>query len=167
MSELIHKLGINFGSLFAQIINFLIVLTVLRFTVYQPLIDLLRKRREKIEKGFKDAEEAAKKLNEVDMVCKEKISIAEKESIHLISDVEMRAKKRDLEMLRMTKEKEAEILSSAKRMADNKKEESESMVYQQAINLIRQTIAKAVSVNPTQVDESLIDEAVKVLQKAK
>jgi len=167
MSELIHKLGINFGSLFAQIINFLIVLTVLRFTVYQPLIDLLRKRREKIEKGLRDSEEATRKLNEIEMVCKERISIAEKESIHIISDVEMRAKKRDLEMLRMTKEKEAEILSSAKRIADNKREESESMVYQQAITLIRQTIAKAVNLNPAQVEESLIDEAVKVLVKAK
>ncbi|MBI3458641.1 hypothetical protein HY061_00015 [Candidatus Azambacteria bacterium] len=167
MSELFHKLGLDYKILIAQIINFLIVLTVLKFTVYQPLIDLLRKRREKIEKGFKDSEEATKKLNEIDLICKEKISLAEKESIHIISDVEMRAKKRDQEMLRITKEKEAEILSSAKKIAEHKQAESESLVYQQAISLIRQTIAKAVSINPAQVEESLINEAVKVLGKSK
>ena len=54
-----EKLGINLGYLIVQIINFAILLVVLRAWVYKPLMGMMQKRHEAIEKGLEDARVAA------------------------------------------------------------------------------------------------------------
>ncbi len=54
-----EKLGINLGFLIVQIINFLIIMLVLKVWVYTPLLKALKKRREAIDKGLEDARIAA------------------------------------------------------------------------------------------------------------
>jgi len=55
----LEKLGLNLGFLLVQILNFAIIMVVLIAWVYKPLMNLLQKRREKIEKGLEDAQVAA------------------------------------------------------------------------------------------------------------
>jgi len=55
----LEKLGLNLGFLLVQIINFAIIMVVLIAWVYKPLMNMLAKRREKIEKGLEDAQVAA------------------------------------------------------------------------------------------------------------
>jgi F-type H+-transporting ATPase subunit b len=55
----LEKLGINLGYLIVQIINFAILLVVLRAWVYKPLMGMMQKRHEAIEKGLEDARVAA------------------------------------------------------------------------------------------------------------
>ena len=54
-----EKLGLNLGFLLVQILNFAIIMVVLIAWVYKPLMNMLQKRREKIEKGLEDAQIAA------------------------------------------------------------------------------------------------------------
>lgn len=54
-----EKLGLNLGFLIVQIINFAIIMVVLIAWVYKPLMNMLTKRRAKIEKGLEDAQVAA------------------------------------------------------------------------------------------------------------
>jgi F-type H+-transporting ATPase subunit b len=55
----LEKLGLNLGFLIVQILNFAIIMVVLIAWVYKPLMNMLNKRREKIEKGLEDAQVAA------------------------------------------------------------------------------------------------------------
>lgn len=61
--EALSALGINGKMLIAQIINFLILLLLLNKLLYKPLLGLFDQRKEKIEKGLKDAEESKKALD--------------------------------------------------------------------------------------------------------
>lgn len=54
-----EALGINLGYLLVQIFNFAILLLVLRAWAIEPIINMLEKRRETIEKGIEDARVAA------------------------------------------------------------------------------------------------------------
>ncbi|MEA5078765.1 MAG: F0F1 ATP synthase subunit B [Anaerolineaceae bacterium] len=54
-----EKLGINLGYLIVQILNFGILMVVLRAWVYKPLMNMMQKRHETIEKGLEDARVAA------------------------------------------------------------------------------------------------------------
>ncbi len=54
-----EKLGINLGYLIVQILNFAIIMVVLRAWVYKPLMNMMQKRQELIEKGLEDARVAA------------------------------------------------------------------------------------------------------------
>lgn len=67
-----EKLGINLGYLIVQILNFLVLLVVLRAWVYKPLLAMLEKRKTAVAQGLEDArvaqearanaEEEAKKI---------------------------------------------------------------------------------------------------------
>lgn len=52
-------LGINLGYLLVQIISFIIALLVLRAWVYQPVLNMLDRRRKTIAQGLEDARLAA------------------------------------------------------------------------------------------------------------
>jgi len=49
----LEKLGLNLGFLIVQILNFAIIMVVLIAWVYKPLMNMLQRRREKIEKVLK------------------------------------------------------------------------------------------------------------------
>ena len=54
-----EALGINLGLLIVQIIAFIIVFLTLNAWVYQPLVDMIDKRRKTIAQGLEDAHVAA------------------------------------------------------------------------------------------------------------
>jgi F-type H+-transporting ATPase subunit b len=55
----LDKLGINLGFLIVQILAFTIVFLTLNAWVYQPMVDMLAKRRKTIADGLEDARVAA------------------------------------------------------------------------------------------------------------
>ncbi len=67
------QLGIDWKLLLSQAVNFLLLLVILRIFVYKPILDILKKRREKIEEGIAKAKEADIRLKEVDDINKKKI----------------------------------------------------------------------------------------------
>jgi len=67
MNDLVSKLGIDWKLLTAQIVNFLLLLLILRKFVYKPVLDMLYKRRNIITRSIEEAkkiEEDAKNLEE-------------------------------------------------------------------------------------------------------
>ncbi len=75
-----EALGLNLGYLIVQILNFLILLIVLRLWVYKPLMGMLEKRRETIARGLEDAR-----------IASEARARAEKEAEQLIAEAQTRA----------------------------------------------------------------------------
>lgn len=60
MEQLIEAFGIDYRLIFLQIFNFGLLLVVLTYFLYKPILNLLNEREAKIVKGIKDAEEAEK-----------------------------------------------------------------------------------------------------------
>ena len=58
MGEAFTALGINLPQLIAQIANFVVLLVILRLTLYKPILRMLDQRRERIAEGLGAAEEA-------------------------------------------------------------------------------------------------------------
>ncbi len=58
MGEAFTALGINLPQLIAQVANFVILLLILRFTLYKPVLRMLDQRRARIAEGLGAAEEA-------------------------------------------------------------------------------------------------------------
>jgi F-type H+-transporting ATPase subunit b len=54
----LEGLGINLGYLISQIINFLLLLVILRVFLYKPIVNMLDKRRETIRTDLEEAEAA-------------------------------------------------------------------------------------------------------------
>jgi F-type H+-transporting ATPase subunit b len=75
-----EALGINLGLLIVQIIAFIIVFLTLSAWVYQPMLNMMESRKQKIAQGLEDARVAA-----------EARADAEKEAAKIIADAQMEA----------------------------------------------------------------------------
>ena len=57
--DILNKLGVNLGYLLVQIVNFAIMLIILRAWAYRPIVKMLENRRNTINQGVEDARVAA------------------------------------------------------------------------------------------------------------
>ena len=165
MSELFLTLGINWKLLLAQAANFLVIVVVLRFTIYKPLIRILSGRRLKIEQGLKDADAAKEKLGEINQLERERLAEAEKEALGILARSEESAKAKEIEMLKGAKRKEEEIMEAAEKTAAVRKEEATSAIYDEAAKLVKAAMVKTASMKPEAIDDVLINDAVSQLKK--
>lgn len=56
MGDLFTELGINWGVLITQIVTFVILLVILRFVAYKPLMRMLDERSQKVKESMEQAE---------------------------------------------------------------------------------------------------------------
>lgn len=167
MSELFHQLGIDWKLLAAQAVNFLIVLVILRLTVYKPLLGILDVRRKKIKKGLEDAELAKKDLLASEQIKAEKLAEAEKESIVIMRDMEIKTKALEEELIKDAHRKEDDILQDAEARGEEVVSYEKAKFYEEATNFVKLAIAKTVELSPEAIDEKLINQAVVSLTKNK
>jgi len=165
MIELFSQLGIDWKILIAQSVNFFIVLLALNFLVYKPLISMMNERRKKIEFGLKGAEEAEKRLKEIDVIKKEKISEAEKKAFEIVDLAGAEAKKAVANIHSEAETKAEQILAEAKRTAEHRASQELLELNKKARELVKEAIVRTVELSPDKIDESLIDKALASMQK--
>lgn len=164
MEQLAEQLGIEWKLLLSQAVNFLILLVVLRFTVYKPLLNLLAKRREKIEAGLEKAKEADRRLAEISEVKREKLREAEREAMALMRASEERAKREAQAMLVAAREKEETLRKEAKQRIEAERLAELEATRSQAASLVKQILVKAVELKPEHIDEALIEKVARESQ---
>jgi F-type H+-transporting ATPase subunit b len=80
MEQLIHAFGIDARLIIIQVVNFGLLMLVLSYFLYKPVLNMLHERREKIAKGIKDAEAAEKAKAEAAEEKKAVLAAANKEA---------------------------------------------------------------------------------------
>jgi F-type H+-transporting ATPase subunit b len=146
----LDALGINGPFLIAQIINFLVIMTLLRMFLYEPVLNMLEERREKIRESLSAAEtaraQAAAKTAENEKI----IADARREGQKYIRQAEERAKRR-----------EADILAQAQKEAAAIKERASSEIEyerQQAMTSVRSEVAQlSLAIARKTIGASLVD----------
>lgn len=161
MEQLVGQLGVNWEFLISQAVNFALLLIILRVFVYKPVLKLLRDRREKIEGGLVKAEEAERRLHEVDALGAAKIKNAEHEALAILKRTETDAKELEAKLLAAAKVHEAEAAKSAEARLRAQEEESRRSAEREAAWLVRAAIEKTVELSPNAIDDALIARAVK------
>ena len=143
-----EALGINVGFLVVQIINFLIVLVVLRSWVYKPIVGLLEKRRETIAKGLEDAR-----------IASEARANAEKEAEKLLSDARTKAAQEAREATLRAEQQGKEVLAAAEAKAGKAREKALAEVEQERARILSdlrgQVAALAVAAAQKLIGEAL------------
>jgi len=129
--EILKNFGIDPLLLGAQIINFLVVLFLLKKFLYKPVFRLLQKRQEEIKEGIRKSEEAEKRLERViaqeknilknaNTSAKEIIDEATSESIEISKQIQDSAKKQADRIIEQAKfQIEREAKETEKRLVEN------------------------------------------------
>ena len=160
MEEFISKLGIDWRLLASQIVNFLVLIAVLRAFAYKPILKILKERRAKIEEGLAKASEADVRLREIDELAKGKMKDAEQGALGLLRATEEKAKKVEQELLSKARERETAMMKSTEAAIEGKKEESRRAMEREAAELVKRVLVKTVELAPHAIDEALIKKAI-------
>src|SRR5262249_29539742 len=131
----------------------------------KPLLKLLHDRRDRIEEGLLKADEADKRLLQVEEIGKGKIKEAEQTALGIIKKTETDAKALEEKMLTEARRKEAEELANTAMMLKAKEEESRRGMEKEAVAMVRAAIAKTVELSPEKIDDALIAKAVKEVSR--
>ena len=59
-------LGISGGLLLSQIVNFILLVVILRTFLYEPILNMLEQRKEKIAQGLREAERVSAAAQEAE-----------------------------------------------------------------------------------------------------
>jgi len=161
MEQLLQQLGIDWHLLISQAVNFFLLLLVLWYFVYKPLLKLMRDRRDRIEQGITKADEADQRLREVDVISKGKIKDAEAQALGILRKTETDARDLEAKMLAEAKRHEAEELANAKVMLQAQAQQSREALDAEAAALVRRAIARTVELAPEKIDDALITKALK------
>jgi F-type H+-transporting ATPase subunit b len=159
MTELQNQLGVDWRLLLSQAVNFLILLAALRFFLYKPISRILKERQKKITEGLLKAEEADRRLKEIDEIRKEKIKKAENAALDIVRAAEKKSKEIEIQLLEEAKKKEAEELMKLEALLRAKKEEASLLIKKEAAEFVKKTLIKTVELAPQQIDEALIRKA--------
>ncbi|MFH1855187.1 MAG: F0F1 ATP synthase subunit B [bacterium] len=115
--EALESLGIDWRLLIAQIINFLILLFLLRFFLYKPIVGMLIKRKEKISQGLKDAQDAKEQLEQASAKSKQTLTEASLVSEKIISSAKREMEEQTGAEIKRAQLKAEEILASSRKQA--------------------------------------------------
>ncbi len=165
MNELLFQLGINWKVFLSQVFNFGLLLVILTFFIYKPLMKMLDTRSKKIKEGLKKAEEADTRLKEVDGISKEKIKEAEEKSIEIIKLTGQKAKLLEQDFVEKQEEKQKKMIKELEKMTKKQKEQAQKEILENSVNLVKELIAKTVELNPKDIDDKLIKKAADEIQK--
>lgn len=113
--EVLEKLGIDWRLLAAQVVNFAILFYVLRRFAYRPILTFLDERKEKIDQGLRDAEEAAKRLQSAVAEKDAVLAAARAEAREIVSAAEAAAKEREAKHLAEAEEKVKRLLAEGEK----------------------------------------------------
>ena len=159
MEDFITKFGVDWKLLASQTVNFLIVLVILRLAAYKPIVEILRKRKARVDEGLANADKADRKLGEIAALTAEEMHKAEVKVQALMQATEERAKAHETELMQMTNKKVEGAIAEAKKLIVSKRAESEAELGKEAVAMVKAALLKTVTLDPSAVHEALITEA--------
>ena len=135
MMDILSSFGVDIRLLVIQMVNFAIVFVVLWKFLYIPLIEVIKKRQNEIEKGLKDAQKAKEELETIHKKEEEIISEARKKAQDIADNAKKSAELQAQEIVSDAKDKAESILDEASKIAKAEKDK--------ALKQAKQDIAKA------------------------
>lgn len=161
-------MAIHWYQLLFQIINFAILLLVLKKFLYQPIINLINQRNKKIEDSIKAAEATLKEKATIEAIKKQAIEAAEKEAVKIIDSARKESDKAAKQILETAKvEAEGEVDKKLKVLSEKLAEE-EALLTDRITDLVVKTTASVLKDSLSSVQQkAIIDSEIKKLAKLK
>lgn len=137
MEEILHTFGIDWRLIVIQIFNFALLLGLLSYFLYKPLLKVIDERKAKIAQGVKDAEKAAETLAHASEEGKAQVTLAHQEAESIVARAKDAASKEGAGIIASAHEQSERIAKEAQAKAEAEAaaliKESEKEVAQVAI----------------------------------
>ena len=121
MEQLATVFGIDWRLLIIQGINFGLLLAVLSYFLYKPVMKMIDERREKIAEGVRTAEAAEMKLAEAGKKSDSIVGSASREAEALVTGAKTRANEQAIEIIKSAEARADGIVADAAARAEESK----------------------------------------------
>lgn len=164
--ELIENFGIEPILLAAQIVNFLVVLFILKKFLYKPILTLLEERKRTVKQGLEQAELARKLLEKSKEEEKEVLKSAQLQARKLLEETRLQQKELIGEAEKSTKARIDKMLQEAKEQITQETLQVEKRLSQRISKLAVEYLEKAVSgLFTSQDQEAIMKQAIKRIKQ--
>jgi F-type H+-transporting ATPase subunit b len=113
MEAILHTFGIDWRLLLVNAVNFGLLLAGLTYFLYKPMGRMLEERRQKVEKGVRDAEAAEVKLREIEESRKETLAKAGEEADQMLAQSRKTASEKAKELMNQAEAAAARAIAEA------------------------------------------------------
>jgi F-type H+-transporting ATPase subunit b len=107
----LEGLGINLTYLISQIVNFVLLLVLLRMFLYKPIVGMLDRRSEKIKTDLQEAEEARSKAEAAKQEYEEQLEEAREERRSIVAQATEQSEKMREDILAKARAEAQEIVT--------------------------------------------------------
>lgn len=146
------KLGINLGYIVSQLVNFTLLIVLLYFVAYKPILRMLDERSAKIKKGLEDAETASRRAAEMEQEFERRMSEARKEGQEQVAQAAQLGEKVRQEILDKAREEARGLVDKAKEEIDRERDVAMGQLRQQVAEL-------SLAISQKVIGESLDEQA--------
>lgn len=155
--EALDSLGIDFKILLAQIINFILLLLILKKFLYGPIVGMLDKRKKAIDEGLKNAEEARLAVEKAQSGYEQKIALAVKEADKILTEAKKQAKDESEQIIAAASANSTQMIEKTKKQIEIEKTRVLSEAKKELADLVIAATQKLISKDP---DKNSIKEIV-------
>ncbi len=129
------KLGIEPSLFIAQLINFAIIMILLNWLMYKPILGMLEKRKKKIEEGLELTEKMRLEWGKMDEKKEKFMEEARIDALKLIDEAKKQAKSEEHVILEETRKKSDDMTQKAKMEIAELKVSMDKQVRHEAVSL--------------------------------
>ena len=164
--EILENFGINPLLVLAEIVNFLIVLYILKRFLYKPVFNMLKKREEAIKEGIEKAEEGKKALEKAETEEKKIIKKASETANEVIKDAREQASAIVKDAHEKAKNETTRMIAEAKVQIEIERKEAETKILKDVTRLSVEVLRKSLSkILSDKEQDEVVKRAITVLQK--
>lgn len=158
--ELFAKLGIDWRLLVAQLVNFAILMTVLVFLLFKPIMAALEKRRAKISESLENADKISDELKRTTAETERLLVAARGEAQRIVTEAQKQSETIKTVAVDKTKAEVASVVAAGKAQLVADRDAMLVEVRAAAADLVAQATEKVIGEKLTHAkDKALVEKA--------
>ena len=164
IQQLLNTFDVSWPSFLASLINFVILLIILHWFAYKPLLKMLEERRQRIADSMKQADQIKEELAKTQAAREEILIKANEAAQKMINEARNAAEKFRDQKLNEALQSAQETLRKAEVASHQEREKILSELRQEMVSLVIATTSKVAGKVLTETDQKrLADETLKEL----
>ena len=156
LTNILNLFGLETKLFIAQIVNFAILLYILKKFLYKPIAQTLQDRQAKIKQGLQDAENAKEALKVADAQKIEILKSARQDADKMIEITKKSVQSIRQQATEESKKQASEIIEAAKKSAEAEQEAASKRVGIMSVDLSKNIVSKILSELFSEQDKNVV-----------
>ncbi|KAB8143828.1 F0F1 ATP synthase subunit B [Chloroflexia bacterium SDU3-3] len=154
-----EKLGINWALLFAQIVNVGLLVWLLSRYLYQPVLNMLNERTNRIQTSLQEAEQVKAQLARAQKDYEAEVARGRQEAASIVAQAQERAKTQEVEIVAQARAEADRIRAEARTQSLQERDQLLRDLKGQMAALVTATAEKVIGAELSTNHDKLIEES--------